>query len=98
MKDMVPDHDQNVPVTIFEDNQGAIALAKNPVHHNRTKHIDVRFHFIREQIVSNCIHVEYLQTNKMIADGLTKAVGKLKLEFCNKVLFGSTRYNIEAKV
>ena len=34
MKDMVPDHDQNVPVTIFEDNQGAIALAKNPVHHN----------------------------------------------------------------
>ena len=98
MKDMVPDHDQDVPVTIFEDNQGAIALAKNPVHHNRTKHIDVRFHFIREQIVSNCIHVEYLQTNKMIADSLTKAVGKLKLEFCNKVLFGSTRYNIEAKV
>ena len=58
MKDMVSHHDQNVPVTIFEDNQGAIALAKKPVHHNRPKHTDVRFHFIREQIVSNYIHVE----------------------------------------
>ena len=38
------------PVTIFVDNQGIIALSKNPVHHNRSKHIDIKYHFITENV------------------------------------------------
>ena len=77
------------PIIIYEDNQGAIALVENPVHHQRTKHIDIRFHFIRDQVTNGCIKVQYLQTKEMIADCLTKPVGRTKLEYCNNVLFGN---------
>jgi hypothetical protein len=40
--------EQQEPTIVYEDNTGAIALAENPVHHSRTKHIDIRFHYIRE--------------------------------------------------
>ena len=58
------------------DNQGAIALAKNPVHHNRTKHIDIRYHFIREKVLRNEIILKYCATKDMIADILTKPLPK----------------------
>ena len=77
------------PIIIYEDNQCAIALVENPVHHQRTKHIDIRFHFIRDQVTNSCINVQYLQTKEMIADCLTKPVGRTKLEYCNNVLFGN---------
>ena len=43
------------PIIIMEDNQGAIAMAQNPVNHTRTKHIDIRYHFVREakQLISS---------------------------------------------
>ena len=47
-----------IPIVVYEDNQGAIALIENPVHHQRTKHIDIRYHFIREQVINHCIDVE----------------------------------------
>ena len=53
---------------MYEDNQGAIALIENPVHHQRTKHIDIRYHFIREQVINDGIDVEYLQIDLMVAD------------------------------
>ena len=59
------------------------------MHHQRTKHIDIRFHFIRDQVTNGCIKVQYLQTKEMIADCLTKPVGGTKLEYCNNVLFGN---------
>jgi hypothetical protein len=65
--------------TIFEDNQSTIALAKNPVHHQRTKHIDVRHHFVREQVEIGSIQLEYIPTTDMIADALTKALPRPKL-------------------
>ena len=64
--------------TIYEDNQGCIALAKNPVFHSRTKHIDIKFHFLREKVEEGVIALEYKPTDKMIADGLTKALGRIK--------------------
>jgi Reverse transcriptase (RNA-dependent DNA polymerase)/gag-polypeptide of LTR copia-type/Integrase core domain len=60
------------PTTILDDNQGAIALAKHPGYHARTKHIDIRHHFIREQIDAENIKLEYIPTSEMIADQLTK--------------------------
>ena len=64
--------------TIFQDNQGCIALAKNPVYHSRTKHIDIKFHFLREKVASEVIALEYKPTEEMIADGLTKALPRDK--------------------
>ena len=56
------------------DNQGAICLSKNPELHQRTKHIDIRYHFIREQVESETIEVIYTPTAEQPADMLTKAL------------------------
>ncbi|ODM22593.1 hypothetical protein SI65_00182 [Aspergillus cristatus] len=64
---------RNAPTTIYEDNQGAIKIADNPVNHPKTKHIAVRYHAIRDHIGNGEICLEHLPTDKMIADGLTKA-------------------------
>jgi len=63
---------------IYEDNQGCIALARNPVFHSRTKHIDIKFHFLREKVEEGAIEIEYISTDQMVADGLTKALGRIK--------------------
>ena len=68
------------PTTIYEDNQGAIKLADNPVNHPKTKHIAVRYHAIREHIANGEIRLEYLPTDRMVADGLTKATNHVTQE------------------
>ena len=70
----------DVPTTIFQENQGTIALAKNPVYHSRTKHIDIRFHFIREKVEAKELEIEYKPTEEMVANALTKALPKGKYE------------------
>ena len=67
---------QENATTIMCDNQGCIALAKNPTHHSRTKHIDVQHHFIREKLESGKISLKYCPTEDMVADVLTKALAK----------------------
>uniref|UniRef100_A0AAV1VGB9 Uncharacterized protein n=1 Tax=Peronospora matthiolae TaxID=2874970 RepID=A0AAV1VGB9_9STRA len=64
--------------SIYEDNQDCIALAKNPVYHTRTKHIDIKYHFLRDKVKEGVIELEYMPTEAMIADGLTKALGRTK--------------------
>lgn len=61
-------------VQIGVDNQGAIALAKNPVARQRSKHIDIRYHFIRECIKENQVSLYYVSTQNNLADVLTKPV------------------------
>ena len=61
--------------TLMQDNQGAIAMTKNPVKHSRTKHIDIRYHFIRENLLKNEFNIEYCPTTHMIADVMTKPLG-----------------------
>jgi len=56
------------------DNQGAIALTKNPEYHARTKHIDIQFHFIRHHVETEYIKPSHCPTNKMTADIFTKPV------------------------
>ena len=65
---------------LFEDNQGAIALSRNPKDHPRTKHIDVKYHYIRETIEKKCIDVSYCPTTDMVADVLTKGLPKHSFE------------------
>lgn len=58
------------------DNETAIALAKNNILHNRTKHIDIRHHFLRDHIRSKEIDLQWVSTNEQEADIFTKALGK----------------------
>ena len=67
---------QHKATTIMCDNQGSIALAKNPKHHSRTKHIDMQHHFIREKVEEEIIDLRYCPTQDMVADVLTKALAK----------------------
>jgi len=72
---------QGDPSTIFEDNQSCIALARNPVHHARTKHIDIRHHYIREKLESGEVTLRYVNTKEMVADAFTKPLPKPQFEF-----------------
>jgi hypothetical protein len=65
---------------IMCDNQGAIALAKNPVYHARTKHIEVQHHFVQEKVARGAIILEYCPTEDMLADVLTKALARERHE------------------
>ena len=56
-----------MPVVIKEDNQGTIAVARNPISHNRTKHIDIKFHYIRA-LENGVIDLMYCPTEQMAAD------------------------------
>ena len=74
------------PIVMMEDNQGAIALAKNPIAHSRTKHIDIRFHFIREAQENGVIQVCYCPTEEMLADIFTKPLPRHLFERLRKLL------------
>jgi hypothetical protein len=73
-------HKQTVPTELQCDNQGALALIRNPGNHPRTKHIAIRYHYIREAVVSGQLQVRYCPTNEMAADIMTKSLGRVKHE------------------
>ena len=68
------------PIVIYEDNQSAICIAKNPQFHGRTKHIGIKYHYIREQVNSKNVELKYCPTEEMLADMLTKGLNREKLE------------------
>ncbi|KAF2347411.1 hypothetical protein FHG87_021833 [Trinorchestia longiramus] len=73
------------PVGIFVDNRGAIDLAKNPVRHQRSKHIDIRYHFIRAIIQDNKAVLSFVPSEENMADIFTKPVTRqslLKFKVC----------------
>jgi hypothetical protein len=73
---------KTLSVPIFSDNQGCIALSKDPVAHSRTKHIDVRYHYIRQLVTYGKATVEYLPTGDMVADILTKPLTATAFRRC----------------
>jgi hypothetical protein len=68
---------QSLCIPIAEDNRGAIKLASDPTWSRRTKHIDVRYHYVREVVANGSVSRSYCPTNSMIADAMTKSLGKL---------------------
>ncbi|CAH1109761.1 unnamed protein product [Psylliodes chrysocephalus] len=68
----------NIPIKLFIDNQSAIRLIRNPEFYKRTKHVDIRYHFIRQKYEDGQINPDYVHTNNQIADILTKPLAKEK--------------------
>lgn len=60
------------------DNKSAISLCKNPMLHDRSKHIDTKFHFIRDCVDQKWVEVEYIRSEEQLADILTKPLGKIR--------------------
>ncbi len=81
-------------ILIQQDNQSTITLANNPTNHSRTKHIEIAHHFIREQIEQRNIKLTYCSTSDIIADIMTKPLGRIKFE-SNRNNLGL--HNIESK-
>ncbi|KAK6138999.1 hypothetical protein DH2020_027258 [Rehmannia glutinosa] len=67
-------------IPIMCDNTSAIAITQNPVLHSRTKHIDVRYHFIRDHVEKKDITLEYVSTDKQLADIFTKPLCESRFE------------------
>ena len=67
-------------VDIRGDNQGALALVKNPHLHERSKHIDISYHYIRDLAEKGKITVSYIPTEDMAADGFTKPLARVAFE------------------
>ena len=74
------------PTVIMEDNQSVIAIARNPILHARTKHIDIRYHYVREAVQVGIISLSYCPTDEMVADLLTKGLPKGRFETLRKVM------------
>lgn len=81
---------QNGATTTFCDNRSAIAMTRNPVLHNRTKHIAIKHHFIRELVVEGEVELEFCRTDQQLADLFTKSLSRGKFEeFRDKLLIGN---------
>jgi hypothetical protein len=76
----------DAPIVIYCDNINSILLANNPVYHARTKHIEVHYHFIRENVLAKEIDLIHVSTKYQVADIFTKALGINKLKKFRKML------------
>ena len=72
---------RNVDVVELKvDNKSALALAKNPIFHERSKHIRIKYHFIRDCLEDGSIKASHIATTDQLADILTKSLGKSKFQ------------------
>ncbi|MCO5591461.1 hypothetical protein L7F22_045444 [Adiantum nelumboides] len=72
--------------TIYTDSQSALAVARNPVFHACTKHIEGHYHYVRERLLAGEISLAYVPTHDNLADLFTKALSREKLEALRKAL------------
>ena len=66
------------PTIIHRDNQSCIKLSENLVFHDRSKHIEIIYHFIRDYVQRGAVELQYISTDKQIADILSKSLGRGK--------------------
>ncbi|GKA39273.1 retrovirus-related pol polyprotein from transposon TNT 1-94 [Tanacetum coccineum] len=68
-------------IPMYCDNKSAIALSCNNVQHSRSKHVDIRFHFLKEQVENGVVELYFVNTEYQLADIFTKALGRERIEF-----------------
>ena len=73
-------------VIVYSDSQSAIHLCKNPIYHERTKHVDVKYHFVRDQVATGAVKIQKVSTEDNPADMGTKSVTTAKLKHCLNLL------------
>src|ERR1700728_5463762 len=78
--------DCTFPVSILCDNTSAISISKNPVMHSKTKHIPIKYHFLREQVLEQKVKLEYVPSKQQVADILTKPLPRETFEYLRKKL------------
>jgi hypothetical protein len=66
---------------IFCDNQSCIKLSENPVFHDKSKHVEIKYHYIRDLVQKGVVKLQYIGTDEQIADVLTKPLSKVKFEY-----------------
>ena len=71
---------------VYCDNSSAIDISKNPVQYSKTKHIEIRYHFIRDLVESKIVCLEYILTERQNADIFTKPLDRSKFETLRKVI------------
>ena len=82
MQHQLADYDVFVEKTpIFCDNTSAIAITNNPVLHSRTKHIDIRYHFIRDHVMKGDVELHFMPTENQLADLFTKPLDESRFNF-----------------
>jgi hypothetical protein len=69
------------PIPIHFDNTSAISVSKNPIFHSNTKHIPIKYHFLREKVTNQIVEVHYIPTKEQIADIFTKPLAKTPFEY-----------------
>ncbi|GJW51621.1 putative RNA-directed DNA polymerase [Tanacetum coccineum] len=85
-------------IWIMSDNKAAIQISENPVQHDRTKHVEVDRHFIKEKLETGIIKLPFVKSEDQLADILTKAVGMVILHKClNKLNFGDPSIQLEGE-
>ncbi|CAM8966044.1 unnamed protein product [Rhodiola kirilowii] len=81
MKQMLSEYRvEQKELTLYCDNMSAISISKNPVQHSRTKHIDIRHHFIRELVEQKVVTLKHVTTDKQLADIITKPLDAAQFE------------------
>lgn len=86
LKELMKDIDDcciSGPIHLYSDNQSAIKLAHSDSYHARSKHIDIKYKFVKEKIADKIINLDYISSNEMLADALTKGVTFDKVKYCN---------------
>ena len=78
LRDIWQQPNPDAPVPLLIDNQSAIAIARNPKFHDQTKHIEIQYHFLRQQYESKALELTYVPTGDQVADVLTKALAQEK--------------------
>jgi hypothetical protein len=74
------------PIPIYCDNKSAINISKNLVMHSKTKHIPIKYHFLREQVAEKNMRVEYVGTKEQVADIFTKPLPRESFEYLHQRL------------